>query len=223
MTSDKPIRVLLADDQELVREGIRLILQHADDIEVVAEASDGAEAVELAARHRVDVALFDIQMPGMDGIRAAQRVGELKPSMRVIILTTFGDDRNVAAALRAGAAGFLLKDSAPGELIRAVRVVHDGHAILSPEVTRTLIEHGWNFGGASAERAKARVAELSDREHEILVLLGSGMSNADIAKRLFLGEGTVKAHVSRMLTKLDCANRVQAAIIAHDAGMLRDE
>jgi DNA-binding NarL/FixJ family response regulator len=218
--SSPPIRVLLADDQQLVRAGIRLILRHAEDIEVVAEAGDGAEAADLATRHLVDVALLDIQMPGTDGLVAAERIARAAPSVRVVMLTTFGEDEYVVRALRLGAAGFLLKDSGPEELIHAVRVVARGHSILSPAVTRQLMDRYLSRDSTRAEAARRRVDALTAREREVLVMIGTGLSNADIGRRLHLGEGTVKTYASRILTKLDCANRVQAAIMAHDAGIL---
>jgi DNA-binding NarL/FixJ family response regulator len=224
VTSDgeRPIRVLLADDQQLVRAGIRLVLRHAEDIEVVAEAADGREAVELALRHPVDVALLDIRMPGTDGLAAAESMAERAPSVRVLMLTTFGDDENVARALRAGAAGFLLKDSGPEELIHAVRVVARGQSILSPEVTRRLIDRYVARDTGRADAGRRLIAGLTGRERDVLVMIGTGLSNADIGQRLYLGEGTVKTYVSRVLAKLGCANRVQAAILAHEAGILSD-
>ncbi len=216
------IRVLLADDQDLVRAGIRLVLKHAEDIEVVAEASDGHEATRLAAAHQVDVALLDIQMPGSDGLLAAERIAERAPSVRVVMLTTFGEDEYVARALRAGVAGFLLKDSTPQELIRAVRWVSRGEPIVSPQITRQLIGRFLSNDKGPTDPRLDRVATLTDREREVLVMVAAGASNAEIGRQLHLGEGTIKAHVSRMLTKLDCANRVQAAIVAHEARLLPD-
>lgn len=211
------IRVLLADDQELVRAGIRLVLKHAEDIEVVAEAADGHEAAQLAVRHQVDVAMLDIQMPGTDGLLAAERIAERAPSVRVVMLTTFGEHAYVARALRAGAAGFLLKDSSPQELIRAVRTIAAGSPVVSPEVTRHLIDRYLSSDGAPADPRLDRIADLTGRERQVLAMVGTGASNAEIGKVLHLGEGTVKAYVSRMLTKLSCTNRVQAALLARDA------
>ncbi|MFG2819085.1 response regulator [Kitasatospora sp. NPDC048365] len=212
------IRVLLADDQDLVRAGIRLVLKHADDIEVVAEASDGHEAAHLAVRHRVDVAMLDIQMPGADGLDAAELIAARAPSVRVVMLTTFGEQEYVARALRAGAAGFLLKDSTPQELIQAVRTVAGGAPVVSPQITRHLIDRYLARDEQPADPRLGRVAALTEREREVLALVGTGASNAEIGRALHLGEGTVKAYVSRMLTKLSCANRVQAALLARDAG-----
>ncbi|MEU4066301.1 response regulator transcription factor [Streptomyces wedmorensis] len=215
------IRVLLADDQELVRAGIRLVLKHAPDIDVVAEASDGPEAAQLAVRHQVDVAMLDIQMQGTDGLCAAERIAESAPSVRVVMLTTFGEHAYVERALKSGAAGFLLKDSTPQELIQAVRRVASGAPVVSPRITRHLIDRYLDAEEKPADPRLSRIAELTSREREVLAMVGTGASNAEIGKRLHLGEGTVKAYVSRMLTKLNCANRVQAAILAHDARLLR--
>ncbi|MBZ4322261.1 response regulator transcription factor [Streptomyces huiliensis] len=216
------IRVLIADDEPLIRAGIRMILTSADDIEVVAEAPDGREAVELARRHRVDVALVDIQMPVMDGLTALAELGRTAPRVRVLVLTTFGQRENVLRALRDGGAGFLLKDSAPGELIGAVRAAAAGNAYLSPAATRHVVD---SFASAPAEErgeeARARVAALSDRERAVLALLGEGLSNADAGRRLHMSEATVKTYVSRILAKLECGNRVQAALVARDAGLGR--
>ncbi|MEV8590778.1 response regulator transcription factor [Streptomyces sp. NPDC051180] len=211
------IRVLLADDQELVRAGIRLVLKHADDIEVVAEASDGPEAALLAVRHQVDVAMLDIQMQGTDGLCAAERIAERAPSVRVVMLTTFGEHAYVDRALKAGVTGFLLKDSTPQELIQAVRRVASGAPVVSPQITRHLIDSYLDGGEEKADPRTSRIADLTSREREVLAMVGTGASNAEIGKRLHLGEGTVKAYVSRMLTKLSCSNRVQAAILAHEA------
>ncbi|MFI9292163.1 response regulator [Streptomyces gardneri] len=217
------IRVLLADDQELVRAGIRLVLKHADDIEVVAEASDGHEATVLATRHEVDVAMLDIQMQGTDGLRAAEHIAERAPSVRVVMLTTFGEHAYVERALKAGVSGFLLKDSTPQELIQAVRRVAAGDPVVSPQITRHLIDRYLDNNEESADPRLGRIARLTDREREVLAMVGTGASNAEIGRRLHLGEGTVKAYVSRMLTKLSCSNRVQAAILAHDARLLQGE
>lgn len=213
------IRVLLADDQELVRAGIRLVLKHAGDIEVVAEASDGHEALRLAVEHQVDVAMLDIQMPGTDGLDAAERLAARAPSVRVLILTTFGEHAYVERALRAGAAGFLLKDSTPQELIQAVRTVAGGAPAVSPQITRHLIDQYLDTPEGPADPRLGLIAELTGRELEVLAMVATGASNAEIGKQLHLGEGTIKAYVSRMLTKLGCSNRVQAAVLAHGAGL----
>ncbi|QSY49974.1 MULTISPECIES: response regulator transcription factor [Streptomyces] len=214
------IRVIVADDEPLIRAGIKLILTSADDIEVVAEAANGREAVELARRHRADVALLDIRMPVMDGLTALGELGRAVPGTRALILTTFGERDNVLRALRQGGAGFLLKDSAPSELIGAVRAAAAGDAYLSPAATRHVVDS--LAGGAAAtraEEARQRVAVLGDREREVLALLGEGLSNADAGRRLHMSEATVKTYVSRILAKLACDNRVQAALLARDAGL----
>ncbi|MFI2076628.1 response regulator [Streptomyces triculaminicus] len=197
-----------------------MILTSADDIEVVAEAANGREAVELARRHRADVALLDIRMPVMDGLTALGELGRAVPGTRALILTTFGERDNVLRALRQGGAGFLLKDSAPSELIGAVRAAAAGDAYLSPAATRHVVDS--LAGGAAAtraEEARQRVAVLGDREREVLALLGEGLSNADAGRRLHMSEATVKTYVSRILAKLACDNRVQAALLARDAGL----
>ncbi len=214
------IRVMLADDEALIRAGIRLILGNAEEIEIVAEAGDGREAVELARRHTVDVALLDIRMPKVDGLAAAAEIRRLVPRTQVVMLTTFGEEEYVARALRAGAAGFLLKDTPPDELIQAVRVAARGEAILSPRITRQLIDRYVGPEDTRAAEAKQQLAVLTDKEREVVVLVGRGQSNGEIAASLFMSEGTAKAHVSRILNKLGCTNRVQAAILAHDAGLL---
>jgi DNA-binding NarL/FixJ family response regulator len=214
------IRVMLADDEQLLREGVRLVLRHADDIEVVAEAGDGAEAARLACEQPVDVALVDIRMPGTDGLTAAELMAERAPRVKVVMLTTFGEQEYITRALRAGAAGFLLKDSGPQELIHAVRAAAHGGAILSPRITKDLIATHVVAADGRAAKAQRLVDSLNERERDVLVLVGVGASNAEAARLLYMGEGTVKTYVSRILAKLGCANRVQAAIIAHDAGML---
>ncbi|MFH0518664.1 response regulator [Streptomyces sp. M41] len=214
------VRVLLADDEDLVRSGMNMILQADADIEVVATASDGAEAVRMVRAHRPDVVLMDIRMPVMDGLAATAEIVRLPDAPRVVVLTTFDLDEYVHAALQAGATGFLLKNTPPRELARAVRTVAAGDAMLAPSVTRRLIQ---DFVGRDTSRqvqARGRVAELTERERQVLLLLAQGRSNAEIAGSLFMSEATVKTHVSRVLAKLGCANRVQAAIMAHDAGLL---
>ncbi|WP_055523304.1 response regulator [Streptomyces graminilatus] len=214
------IRVLLADDEALIRAGIRLVLELADDIEIVAEANNGADAVELARRHLIDVALLDIRMPGVDGLAAAVEMRKVAPRTNVVMLTTFGEEEYVTRALRCGAAGFLLKDTPPEDLIRAVQVAAAGEPVLSPRVTRQLIERYVSRDLSQADEARRRVAALTDRERDVLFLLREGCSNGEIAKALLVSEGTAKSLVSRILSALDCTNRVQAAILAHDAGIL---
>jgi DNA-binding NarL/FixJ family response regulator len=215
------IRVLLVDDEALVRGGLRMILESADDLEVVGETDDGSKAVEAVQLHRPDVVLMDVRMPGLDGLAAAGAILHLADPPRVVMLTTFDLDSYVFAALAAGASGFLLKDTPPRDLIAAVRVVAAGEAMLSPTVTRKLIGHFADSGGTTRrDAAIARVKGLTEREAEVLVAVGRGRSNAEIGRELYLSEATVKAHVSRLLAKLDAANRVQVAILAHEAGLL---
>ncbi|GAA4101256.1 MULTISPECIES: response regulator transcription factor [unclassified Streptomyces] len=214
------IRVVIADDEPLIRAGIRMILTSDAAIEVVAEATNGREAVELARSHGVDVVLLDIQMPEMDGLAALAELRRTVPAARVIILTTFGERENVLRALEHGGAGFLLKDTAPAELIRAVRAAAAGDAYLSPGATRHVVDQlATGRAAARAEEARRRVGVLSEREREVLALLGEGLSNADAGKRIHMSEATVKTYVSRILAKLDCENRVQAALLARDAGL----
>ncbi|MFD3308976.1 response regulator [Streptomyces sp. NPDC058694] len=218
------IRVLVADDEPLIRAGIRMILTSAADIDVVAEAGDGREAVESARSTAVDVALLDIQMPVMDGLTALAELGRAAPDVRVLILTTFGERDNVLRALGHGGAGFLLKDSAPDELIHAVRAAAAGNAYLSPAATRHVVDALSSPGAtARAEEARHRLDGLTARERDVLALLGEGLSNADAGRRLHMSEATVKTYVSRILTKLDCDNRVQAALLARDAGLHPDD
>ncbi|WP_116245056.1 response regulator transcription factor [Nocardiopsis sp. FIRDI 009] len=213
------IRVLIADDETMIRAGVRAIVQSDPGIEVVAEAADGREAVDLVLSHRPDVVLLDIRMPRMDGLAATAEIRRVAPDTAVAVLTTFGEDGYVSRALGDGAAGFLLKAGDPRELIAGVHAVAEGGAYLSPRVARQVIAH---YGGGRAAReaaALARVEELTDREREVLALVGAGLSNADIARRLFLVEGTVKSYVSAILNRLGLRNRVQAAILAHEAGL----
>ncbi len=212
------IRVLLVDDDALVRAGLRMILSSSEEMEVVGEAADGADAVSAAKAHRPDVVLMDIRMPGMDGIAATSALRRLATPPHVIVLTTFQADEHVMSALRAGADGFLLKDTAPAEIVHAVGLVAAGEAMLSPSVTRTLLSHLGNDGLAERRRLAAqRLATLTDREREVATAVASGASNAEVAASLFMSEATVKAHVSRLLTKLAVTNRVQIAILVHDA------
>jgi DNA-binding NarL/FixJ family response regulator len=214
------IRLVVVDDEALIRAGIRLVLETAGDIEIVAEGADGHDAVELVRRHRPDVLLLDVRMPRLDGLAAAEQVARLGIATHVVVLTTFGEEEYVGKALRAGAAGFLLKDTPPMELVQAVRAAADGQAILSPQITRQVIDRYVGADNSRAEQAMARLQHLTERERDVLVLVGGGASNAEIAKALYMGEGTAKTHVSRILAKLACTNRVQAAILAHDAGLL---
>ena len=212
------VKVLLVDDDALVRAGLRLILSSADDIDVVGETDDGAGAVAAVRQHRPDVVLMDIRMPQMDGITATAALRRLDPPPQVIVLTTFQADEHVVAALRAGASGFLVKDTPPADIINAVRLVAAGDAIVSPSVTRTLLSHFGNTEASERHRLAAQqLAALTDREREVATAVGAGASNAEIAASLFMSEATVKAHVSRLLSKLDVSNRVQIAILVHDA------
>jgi DNA-binding NarL/FixJ family response regulator len=215
-----PIRVLLVDDDPLVRAGLRMILSSAEDLVVVGEVGDGSQAVQAVREHRPDVVLMDIRMPELDGISATQRLRELPGPPQVIVLTTFHLDEYVLRALRVGACGFLLKDTPPTEIVHAVRLVAAGEAMLSPSVTRTLLAHlGDSAVNDRRAAATARLASLSDREREVAVAVAAGGSNADIAAQLYLSEATVKAYVLRLLAKLDAANRVRIAILVHDAGL----
>jgi DNA-binding NarL/FixJ family response regulator len=214
------IRVLVADDQALVRGGFRAILEAAPDIEVVAEAADGAEAVELARRHRVEVALMDIRMPRVDGIEATKRLmSESRADTRVLILTTFDLDQYVYEALRAGASGFLLKDVEPERLAPSVRVVAAGEALLAPSITRRLIGEFARRPVVDADSGP--LARLTAREREVLTQLAKGLSNAEIAGRLFLSEATVKTHVAHVLAKLELRDRVQAVVLAYESGLVQ--
>jgi DNA-binding NarL/FixJ family response regulator len=212
------IRVLLADDQELVRSGFRLILDLAEGIEVVGEAGDGQQAVRLAKELRPDVVLMDVRMPGLDGIEATRRLGQAGVEARVLVLTTFDLDEYVYAAVRAGASGFLLKDAPREQLVTAVRTVARGEALLSPAITQRLIERFLNR--PTPARTAPALAELSARELEVLRLLARGMSNAEIAAALFVGEATVKTHVARVFAKLDLRDRVQAVVFAYESGLV---
>jgi len=213
------IRVLLADDQAMVRAGFRMILESERDITVVAEAADGAQAIDATRRARPDVVLMDIQMPGEDGLQATRRITS-SPGLtsRVVILTTFERDEYVFEALRSGASGFLLKNAPPEELVHAVRVVAAGDALLAPSVTRRIIER---FTERPIKpQLDALLGSLTQREREVLVLLAGGKSNAELAAQLFVTEGTIKTHVSSLLTKLGLRDRVQAVVLAYESGLI---
>jgi len=214
--------VLIADDQALVRSGFRLIVETRDDLEVVGEAEGGEEAVRLAADLRPDVILMDIRMPGLDGIEATRRIVAADGPSRILVLTTFDLDEYVYAAIRAGASGFLLKDVRPRDLVDAIRLVAAGNALLGPTVTeRLLARFSGTVGPADGSAAVAAVEGLTSREREILRLLATGLSNAELARVLVLGETTVKTHVSSILRKLRVRDRVQAVIVAYDAGLVQ--
>jgi DNA-binding NarL/FixJ family response regulator len=212
------VRVLLADDQELVRAGFRMILETQADIEVVSEAGDGVEAVAATWRVRPDVVLMDIRMPNLDGLQATKQIMATGSRSRVLILTTFDLDEYVYQALAAGASGFLLKNAPPEQLIDAVRVVAAGDALLSPSITRRVIEQFTRLpppGGTDV------LAGLTDREREVLKLVARGMSNAEIAAQLFVSDATVKSHVAHLLAKLQLRDRVQAVVLAYESGLIR--
>ncbi len=212
------IRVLLADDQTLVRAGFRSILDGEDDIEVVGEAGDGAEAVRTAAALRPDVVLMDVRMPHLDGLAATREIIASLPDVRVVILTTFDLDEYVYGALRAGASGFLVKDTEPEELLHGVRVVARGDALLAPSVTRRLIAE---FAGRVERPApNPRLESLTDREREVMTLVAAGLSNDEIAERLVLSPATSKTHVSRIMTKLDVRDRAQLVVLAYESAMV---
>lgn len=213
------IRVIVVDDEPMVCAHLRTILGSAADIEVVDTAQDGAEAVDAVMRQRPDVVLMDLRMPGVDGLTAIGRIAALPDAPAVVALTTFDADTYVIRALRAGAAGFLVKSTPPEDLIGLVRVAADGHTVLSASATRRLLDTSTDRQ-ASRERARIRLADLTEREIDVLTCLGEGLSNAQIGQRLYLSEATVKGYVSRMLVKLGCANRSQAGFLAHDAGLV---
>jgi len=216
----EPIRVLVVDDQALVRAGFVLILDSEEGIEVIGEASNGAEAIEAVRDLDPDVVLMDIRMPVMDGLAATERICAEGDSgrPRVLILTTFDLDEHIYAALRAGASGFLLKDTPPDDLVNAIEVVAAGDALLAPSVTRTLLEHFSN--APTPPEHNPAIVSLTDREAEVLRHLASGLSNAEIADALFVSEATVKTHVSHILTKLDVRDRVQAVVVAYESGLV---
>ena len=217
----RPVRVLVVDDDPLVRAGLSMILSSAEDLILVGEVGDGVAALDAARAHRPDVVLMDVRMPRRDGLSATAAVVALPHPPKVLVLTTFDRDEHIFAALQAGASGFLLKDTPPRDLLEAVRVVAAGEAMLSPTVTRRLISHvAATAADARRRRARERTAHLTPRETDVLVAVGRGLSNAEVGQALHLSEATVKAHVSRLLDKLNAANRVQIAILAHEAGLL---
>ncbi len=214
------IRVLVADDEPMVRTGVRTILASDAGVSVVAEAGDGREAVESTRAHRPDVALLDIRMPALDGLAAAREIRRVAPDTAVIVLTTFGEDAYIAEALGDGASGFLVKSGDPRELVAAVRAVSEGAAFLSPQVAQRVIAEFGRQRGGLRQATQDRLAALSAREREVLGHVGAGLSNGEIADRLHLVEGTVKAYMSTILQRLEVKNRVQAAIVAYEAGLV---
>jgi len=216
-----PIKVLLADDQELVRTGFKLLLDVEDDISVVGEAADGAEAVELARATRPDVVLMDIRMPVLDGIQATRRIAAMHglEGVRVLILTTYDTDAYVFEALQAGASGFLLKDCGPAELLHAIRVVAAGEALLAPRITRRLIAQ-FTATRAVHQASEDRLAGLTQREREVLALVGRGLSNHEIAEELVISKATARTHVSRAMVKLGVRDRAQLVVVAYQTGLV---
>jgi DNA-binding NarL/FixJ family response regulator len=215
------IRILVCDDQALVRSGFQMILEAQPDIEVVGEAEDGREAIVLANRLLPDVILMDVRMPTLDGVEATRRLVAQGTEARVLILTTFDLDEYVYDAIRAGASGFLLKDVRPAQLVEAIRVVAAGDALLAPSVTRRLLDRFAEVLPARDQGPPPQLASLTERELEVLRLVAEGLSNAEVAERLFLSETTVKTHVSSVLRKLDLRDRVQAVVLAYEAGLVR--
>ncbi|WKX74358.1 response regulator transcription factor [Streptomyces sp. XD-27] len=223
------IRVMLVDDQVLLRTGFRMVLAAQPDMEVVAEAGDGAEALEVLRGTDVDVVLMDVRMPRLDGVEATRRICEREDAPKVLILTTFDLDEYAFSALKAGAGGFMLKDVPPGELLAAIRAVHSGDAVVAPSTTRRLLDRfapilpsggGGSVGGA-AGGVPAELGRLTGREREVMLLVAQGLSNGEIATRLVLSEATVKTHVGRILTKLGLRDRVQVVVLAYETGLVR--
>lgn len=217
--AEGPIRVLLVDDQALVRAGFRMVIDSQPDLEVVGEAGDGLAAVQLVGQYRPDVVVMDVRMPVLDGIEATRRITARPAAPKVVVLTTFDLDEHALQAIRAGASGFLLKDAPPEEMLRALRTVHSGDAVIAPSTTRRLLDHLAPLAGDPV--AADLVATLTEREREVLVAMARGWSNGEIAERFVLAEGTVKTHVGRILAKLNARDRVQAVVTAFDAGVVR--
>jgi DNA-binding NarL/FixJ family response regulator len=220
------VRVLLADDDALIRAGLAVVLGTAPDLEVVAEAADGIEAIDLCVRHTPDVVLMDVRMPGIDGIEATRRLVTSRPDVKILILTTFHDDEYVYGALRAGASGFLLKRASPERLLDAVRTVAAGEALLDPSVTQRLIHRFLATGGSTVPELSAetrrQLDRLTERERQVLLLVAQGRSNAEIADLLVIAESTAKTHVKRVLAKIDVHDRAQAVVFAYRSGLITD-
>lgn len=218
---DDPISVILVDDQPLLRKGFRMVLEEEPGIVVVGEASDGAAALDLVRRRHPGVVVMDVRMPGMDGIEATRAIIATEPRSRILILTTFDLDEYAFGALRLGASGFILKDVLPSEFVRAIRSVADGDAVIAPSVTRRLLDaFAHQLPQRPAEVTYPELSQLTAREREILIELAGGFSNAEIAQRLFVAEGTVKTHLGRVLTKLGLRDRVQAVVYAYEVGLV---
>jgi DNA-binding NarL/FixJ family response regulator len=215
------IRIILVDDQELVRAGFRMVLDAQPDMQVVGEAADGGAAIDLALRVHSDVVIMDARMPRMDGVEATRQLRQARDLPRVLMLTTFDLDEYAFAALKAGASGFLLKDVPPEELLFAIRAVHSGDSVVAPSTTRRLIDQFAALLPGGEDAAPSELADLTDREREVLTLVAQGLSNAEIAKRLYVSEATVKTHVGRVLAKLGLRDRVQAVVYAYEHGLVR--
>ena len=215
------IRIILVDDQELVRTGFRMVLDAQPDMTVVGEAADGLEAVQAARTHQADVMIMDARMPRLDGVAATRQIRQAGDLPRVLMLTTFDLDEYAFAALKAGASGFLLKDVPPDELLFAIRAVHSGDAVVAPSTTRRLIDRFAPMLPADAAAGAPDLGELTERERQVLILVAQGLSNAELAKQLFVSEATVKTHVGRILAKLGLRDRVQAVVYAYENGLVR--
>ncbi|HLJ99817.1 MAG TPA: response regulator transcription factor [Streptosporangiaceae bacterium] len=215
------IKVALVDDQELVRTGFRMVLEAQQDMSVVGEAADGAAAVQLAATATADVMVMDVRMPRLDGVEATRRICAAGERPRVLMLTTFDLDEYAFAALKAGASGFLLKDAPPQELLFAIRSVHSGDAVVAPSTTRRLLDRFAPLLPGPGASLPANLGELTERERDVLIQVAAGLSNAEIASRLFVSEATVKTHVARILAKLGLRDRVQAAVLAYETGLVK--